>query len=180
MATPTEFVYVGLDTLKLPIERRPPVTRYAVHLADTGELLWEIYLSADGKQAFKPAQVSGGVLFACENLRKPYAPTYDAMRYHLLKQGKAAKEKPAMTEKTTMTDDQFLKDLERAKYFVKYDDAHTDFWKGYAFGLHRAHDGADFDADKHAARYANQGELGKGYRAGIGAFNTGKPWTWEF
>jgi len=141
-------------------------------------LLWEVYLSADGAQSFKPERLpTGAVLYTPETLPRPYAPTYDAMRYHLLKQGKAARK--AMTENTPMTDNQFLQDLERAKYFMQYDDEHAEFWRGYAFGLHRGHDGADFDADKHAARYANQGELGKGYRAGIGAFNTGKPWTWE-
>jgi hypothetical protein len=45
--------------------------------------------------------------------------------------------------------------------------------------LHRGHDGARFDDEKHAARLANDGDLGKGYRAGLQAFATGKRWTWE-
>ena len=178
MATPTDFIYVGLDVLKLPIERRPPITRYAVHLQKTGETLWEIYLSADGVTAYKPAKLeTGAVLYTPEKLTRPYAPSYHAMRYHLLKQGKAAR-KETMNE-TPMNDDQYLQDLERAKYFMRYDTEHTDFWRGYAFGLHRGHDGARFDDDKHAARLADIGDIGKGYRAGIRAFETGKRWTWE-
>lgn len=178
MPTQPQFIYIGLDALKLPIEQRPPVTRYAVHAQDTGALLWEVYLSADGAQAFKPARLpTCAVIYTPETLPRPYAPSYDAMRYHLLKQGKAAKK--AMAENTPMTDNQFLQDLERAKYFMQYDDEHAEFWRGYAFGLHRGHDGPRFDDDKHTARLANDGDLGKGYRAGLQAFATGKRWTWE-
>lgn len=66
-------------------------------------------------------------------------------------------------------------DLARAKYFQKCDNERSDFWMGYFLGLHRAHDGGEFQC-AHDVLMADAGQKGIGYRAGIEAYRLGVPY----
>lgn len=74
-----------------------------------------------------------------------------------------------------MSEAVYKEELDKAKYFMKCDTDNSDFWRGYAFGLHRGHDDG-FDEDKHEARLADEFALGDGYRTGILCFQTGLKW----
>lgn len=73
-----------------------------------------------------------------------------------------------------MNETEYQDELNRAKYFMRYDEERAAFWRGYAYGLHRGHDGVFFDDHLHTARHQDDGQLGAGYRAGILAFETGQ------
>lgn len=73
-----------------------------------------------------------------------------------------------MDEKT------YMADLSRAKYFQRVDEKNSSYWMGYILGLHRAHDGENFQV-AHEALMSSDEPIGIGYRAGIYAYRSGEP-----
>ena len=67
-------------------------------------------------------------------------------------------------------------ELARAKYFQNCDKGRSDFWMGYFLGLHRAHDGGEFQC-AHVVLMADAGQKGVGYRRGIEAYWRGIPYN---
>ena len=73
-----------------------------------------------------------------------------------------------------MDENAYMTDLSRAKYFQRADEKNSPYWMGYILGLHRAHDGENFQV-AHEALMSSDEPIGIGYRAGIYAYRSGEP-----
>ena len=67
-----------------------------------------------------------------------------------------------------MEQQDFQKELERAKYYQKCDDRHADYWMGFILGLHRGYHGEAFQCE-YKALMADKKRKGKGegFRDGL-------------
>ena len=83
-----------------------------------------------------------------------------------------------------MNEHDYQNDLMRAKYMQKCDEQNERFWMGYILGLHRGHDGDNFQCPHFElmnvpSNCMDKGLLQKsqGYKAGLKAFESGIPYT---
>lgn len=82
-----------------------------------------------------------------------------------------------------MDEREFQKELERAKYYHKCDNKHSDYWMGYILGLHRGYHGEVFQCE-YDALMADKKRKGKGegFRDGLAQvkFHERKEWPVVF
>lgn len=79
-------------------------------------------------------------------------------------------------------DEFFKEELEKTKYFMRCDEEHAEYWRGYHKGLHRGNDESFGNETEHQALMSiskdepdmNRRMRAEGYKAGIEAMKTKK------